>query len=49
MKLSKSAKARIKILSSADKKALVKAAHTLAMNEVISYKRYAAIARHCKC
>jgi hypothetical protein len=48
MKLSKAAKARIKIMSSVDKKALVKSAHMLAMNEVISYKRYEAIARTCR-
>jgi len=49
MKLSKAAKSRIKIMTMAEKKSLVKAAHMLAMNQVISYKRYEAIARNCKC
>ena len=36
------------MMSSTERKALLKAAHVLAMNEVISYKRYDAIARTCK-
>jgi hypothetical protein len=48
MKLSKSAKARIKRMSSADKKALVKAANFLADVDCITAERAAAIARTCR-
>ena len=45
MKLSKAAKARIKRMSSGDKKALVKAANFLADVECITADRAATIAR----
>ncbi len=47
MKLSKSAKARIKRMSAAEKKSLVKSAAFLADCECISAARYVAIARTC--
>ena len=47
MKLSKSAKARIKRMSAADKKALVKAANLLADYDCITAGRAFAIARTC--
>jgi len=45
MKLSKAAKARIKRMSAADRKALVKAANMLADSDCITADRAAAIAR----
>jgi hypothetical protein len=47
MKMSKAAKARIKRMSSADRKALVKAAMLLADNDCITASRYSAIHRTC--
>jgi hypothetical protein len=47
MKLSKQAKARIKRMSSAEKKSLVKSASFLADVECISNARYLAIKRTC--
>ena len=47
MKLSKMCKARIKRMSSAEKKQLVKSAAFLADCEVISSARYIAVARTC--
>ena len=44
-KLSKSAKARIKRMSSVERKALFKAATMLADNEVITHQRWAAVSR----
>lgn len=48
MKLSKSAKARIKRMSSADRKALVKSANFLADVDCITAERASAIARACR-
>lgn len=48
MKLSKAAKARIKRMTMADKKSLVKAAGHLADCDAISNDRYVAIMRACK-
>lgn len=48
MKLSKTAKMRIKRMSAAEKKACVKAAFMLADAEMITSERAAAIARTCK-
>lgn len=45
MKLSKSAKARIKRMSSADRKSLIKAAFLLADNDCITAERATAIQR----
>jgi len=45
MKLSKAAKARIKMMSASERKKLLQAAELLAMNNCISYKRYEAIHR----
>jgi hypothetical protein len=45
MKLSKSAKARIKRMSSADRKALIKASNLLADCDCITAERAVAIAR----
>jgi len=45
MKLSKSAKARIKRMSASEKKAIHKAATLLADNDCISHARWAAISR----
>lgn len=45
VKCSKAAKARIKRMSQAERKALIKAAYLLADNECISEKRFDAIAR----
>jgi hypothetical protein len=45
VKVSKAAKARIKRMSVAEKKSLVKAANLLADNDCISDKRFVAIAR----
>ena len=47
MKLSKAAKARIKRMSSSEKKALIKASLLLADSECISNDRYLAIHRCC--
>jgi hypothetical protein len=47
MKLSKAAKARIKRMNSADKKAVIKAAALLADCEIISSGRYTAVHRTC--
>ena len=47
MKLSKEAKARLKRMSSADKKACIKAAFCLADSGMITAQRAAAIARTC--
>jgi hypothetical protein len=47
VKLSKSAKARIKRMSAADRKAMVKAATLLADAELITAARCAAIIRTC--
>jgi hypothetical protein len=48
MKLSKAAKARIKRMTQAEKKALIKAAYMLADAEVITPGRAQAIHRTCK-
>lgn len=48
MKLSKSAKARIKRMSVADKKSLVKSANFLADVDCITAERASAIARACR-
>jgi endonuclease V-like protein UPF0215 family len=45
MKLSKGAKARLKMMNNAEKKAVVKAAKLLAESECISMKRAHAIVR----
>ena len=45
MKLSKAAKARIKMMSQAERKKALAAAELLAMNNMISYKRYETIHR----
>lgn len=47
MKLSKQAKARIKRMSSAEKKSLVKSAAFLADTECITHERFRAIERTC--
>jgi ABC-type cobalamin/Fe3+-siderophores transport system ATPase subunit len=48
MKLSKSAKARLKRMSSGERKAVIKAAALLADCEIISNQRFAAIHRTTK-
>jgi hypothetical protein len=48
MKLSKLSKARIKRMSSTERKQMVKAAQLLADNEVITHDRYMAMMRVCK-
>jgi len=45
VKLSKAAKARVKRMSSSDRKALLKAALMLADNDIISSGRYSALDR----
>lgn len=47
MKLSKAAKARIKRMSAAEKKAIYKAATLLADNEIITHQRWVAVSRTC--
>jgi hypothetical protein len=47
MKLSKAAKARVKMMSAAERKALCKSAKLLAEAEVITYKRAEALIRWC--
>ena len=47
MKLSKSAKSRIKMMTQAEKKALCKAARLLAESETITMKRAEMIMRWC--
>jgi hypothetical protein len=48
MKLSRGAKSRIKMMTSAERKALCKAARVLAESEAISMKRGEAIIRWCQ-
>ena len=47
MKLSKGAKSRIKMMTAAERKALVKAARALAEAEVITMKRAETLIRWC--
>jgi hypothetical protein len=47
MKLSKGAKARIKLMTNAERKSLVKAARLLAETEVITMDRCQALIRWC--
>jgi hypothetical protein len=47
MKLSKGCKARIKMMTAAEKKALAKCARTMAECEAISMKRAEAVIRWC--
>jgi len=48
MKLSKGAKARIKMMSAADRKKLCAAARVLAESETVSMQRAASIIRWCQ-
>jgi len=47
MKLSKGAKSRIKMMTNAERKSLVKAARLLAESEVITMQRAEAVIRWC--